>query len=535
MKTIKPKSNGAAPPSSSKFSMHYFYSNRSGAHGSPRRCDDKLKYDFAFDGASNPKRIEYKYISANAAQMPYVQGIVEIGRKCRMTAGRQCNSRQMGHMTLALPAELNEAQRRSLVAAICDFVHQDRDGVPVYGVVHRPDEENDNVHLHLSHPIRRLTISHDGRIDFGERILCEQRPHVRMRSGLHATTHAEMRRFRSAVAAIIADSLKAANIDNNIVERWRHGHARLSTQVVRASQRGDVQFVLDHALRDPTSHRGPSGSQFRNVSDRTPNYTGAVGTQIESERLRLTKSLDFIISTARRLKLNDPSYLRLLALDHDTIIKWYRKRLKGGRLGRVSGVSIKLLNGTRSFAGHDVGYAFSRLRKNFEWTSDTEFELRWLEVRDDYSRIQAMRFNGRQATRGDAHFGEIVRLSSRQWAQDLLNRAREISGTSPDVCETAFLDSSTLKSAAKWFKTLDFDLQHQMDRLKMLLIQIGDDALLGEYVREQLRDIEMFCPSIDDIRTPANCVTDETSVEANGSDTDGEEQLLQRHYRSVFK
>ena len=307
------------PQSSSKYSLHLCYSNALGAHGAPRSCVDKMRYDWDLGGAPNTSRVMFTHVSADPIHANYLKNPLRIARACKKRARRQKSCRQMAHITVALPFELSDAAQMQLCVNICEEIRTLRDGVPVFAAMHRPKAGSKNFHVHISHPLWNLVRSVSGSWILGERITVEQRPKQRALAGLPKTAHDDIRRLRASVAERIAEALSAEKVNPHIVERWRHGHERLSRQVALAAQRGDVEFVRDHALREPSSHQWPTGNRSR-IRIATHGETRAPNTQKSACDLQvISHLLDHIVTLARALRIRRPALLRILAIENDVI------------------------------------------------------------------------------------------------------------------------------------------------------------------------------------------------------------------------
>ena len=348
----------------SQFSMNFRYSNAARSHGSPASCVTKLIYDFQLNRRSE-SRVAFAYISASEQHRHIVSNVVRFAKMCQSCAGRQSNCRQMLHGMVALPADLSDTARNRLVVKICDYVRQMRDGVPVFGAVHRPLPGETNWHLHLSQGLRNIELHSPRVYSLGDRIMSEQRPSIRAAAGLPRTNHAELRTLREHIASLIADELQIEGHDIHIVERWRHGYLRLPQQVEIALQRDDFEFVRDHLDRDPTRHEGLGGRCLRSSNHpafRTmavEHNEGSTNSPIGVERIAKTL-LNLVIQAVTKLNIRDPRHLRMLAVDHDLIVRWHRPRRRNGTLGRISGIAFQLIGGC-AIAGYRLGYSISHV------------------------------------------------------------------------------------------------------------------------------------------------------------------------------
>ena len=385
----------------SQFSMNFRYSNAARSHGSPASCVTKLIYDFQLNRRSE-SRVAFAYISASEQHRHIASNIVRYAKMCQSSAGRQSNCRQMLHGMIALPADLSDTARNRLVVKICDYLRKMRDGVPVFGAVHRPTSGEANWHLHLSQGLRNIELQSPQDYSLGDRIMSEQRPAIRAAAGLPRTTHAELRTLREHFASLIADELQLEGHDIHIVERWRNGHLQLSQQVDIAKRRNDFEFVRDHLDRDPTRHEGFSGKPVRASNHpafqptAVEHNAGSTNSPIGAERI-VKALLNLVMQAVAKLNIRDPRHLRMIAVDHELIVRWHRPRRKNGTLGQISGIAFQLIGGPK-IAGYRLGCSISHVcrllrlsRQRFNATDQTIMP----HLVDDYMTLYAPPIAGR--------------------------------------------------------------------------------------------------------------------------------------------
>lgn len=350
IKRSKGNRGARVAPSASQYSVNVSYSNRAKAHGSPASCVSKFEYDYqlkSIDGS----RVDFTYISASSVHSVIVKNPIQFVRACEATAGRQANSRQMKHVMVALPGEdLSDSGRERLVIAICDLVREFFEGQPVFGAVHCPSSGEENYHLHLSHGLRNIQMRSPTEYTLGERIMSEQRPKIRLAAGLSPTNHSELRALRAQIAELIANALAEERVDPHRVERWRCGHLSLSKQVRCAEGRGDHVFARDHIWRDPTDHEGYGGS---NRSERwaetqmklLKQYGNAFPSPAVGAKSLTIEVVALVLRLAKQRGIRRFAHLRMLALDHDLIIRRTRHKRKNGTQGAEAGLSYQLIGG----------------------------------------------------------------------------------------------------------------------------------------------------------------------------------------------
>lgn len=361
-----------APASASQYHFSLKYSNRAGAHKSPLSSTGKLLYDFGLD-RSDDERVVFIHISAPPNLPSQALDIRAIGAEAERSAGRQSNSRQMAHFDVALPRQLSVEGRNKLVVDLADDVrHRMGDAVPVFAAVHVADDANQNGHAHMSYPIRLIhAIGNCGDFVMRDRIMFEQRPLVRKAAGLKPTNHQDLRDWRYSVAQKIADAVLYETGDYELAERWRAGHLPLQKQVQAAAVRGDVQFVLENASRDPTLKEGYNRSRWRNKAtdlggrQLQPHSTGFFETDqvIVPPKLLTQTAVAEVMRQAKGQGIAKPAHLQLFAKNCGLEIIWKKSRTSGA----VRGVCFALTDGPK-FSGKSIGFSFHQLKSFFGWT-----------------------------------------------------------------------------------------------------------------------------------------------------------------------
>ena len=363
-KKSKGRRGARVAASASQFSLNVSYSNRARAHGSPASCVEKLKYDFQFN-SPGISRVSYRYVSSSEEHTEIAKNPIAFAKACERSAGRQSNCRQMKHVMVALPAEeLSDRGRRQLAIRICNLVRQLFEDQPVFAAIHCPSEGEKNFHLHLSHGLRKIHMRSATTYDLGDRILSEQRPKIRTAAGLPATNHGELRTLRANIAEAIANSLAEESADPQLVERWRCGHLTLTQQVRSAATREDWQFVRDNAFRDPTQHEGyaglPSGGSAESHLKSLNRISNSLPSSSVGPKALTREIVALVLTVAKRREIRRFEFLRMLALDHDLIIRVTRRKRRNGSRGAVAGLSFQLIGGP-TFLGRSLDFQLHRV------------------------------------------------------------------------------------------------------------------------------------------------------------------------------
>lgn len=160
------------------------------------------------------------------------------------SAENRKNSQVARELLVALPHELNDQQRRALVAEIGTALVQ-RYGVAAEASIHRPDSEGDqrNHHAHIMFTTRRMAA--DGTLGEKTRELDVKR-----------TSSVEVTWMRQMVEDTTNRALELAGLDERIDMR------SLEDQYAAALAAGDLEAAAA-ADRLPTVHEGPEVTQIR--------------------------------------------------------------------------------------------------------------------------------------------------------------------------------------------------------------------------------------------------------------------------------
>ena len=362
---VKGNRGARVSESASQYSLHVSYSNCARSHGSPSSCVAKLAYDFQLNSA-NESRVAFVYVSASKEHAAIANNMISFGKACEETAGRQRTSRQMRHIMVALPGEgLSDQGCELLAKAICDLIRRLCDDQPVFGAGHRPPKGERNLHLHISHGLRLIRMHSATEYSLGERIMLEQRPEVRKAAGLPATSHQDLRTLRASVAELIANALAAEHADPQLVERWRCGHLPLQSQVRCAQRRGDLQFIKDNVFRDATQHEGyGGGARYGSWVNRSMGLSGHSSSRLPSPgvgaKAVTIAMVEIALTVAKRRGIRRLAFFRMLALDHDVIVRWTRRKRRDGSKGAIAGLSFQLIGGP-IFLGRNIGFPLNKV------------------------------------------------------------------------------------------------------------------------------------------------------------------------------
>lgn len=160
------------------------------------------------------------------------------------------NSTVAREFEIALPADLDDAGRRALVAQFASALVE-RHGIVVDASIHEPDayagkgQGNRNHHAHVLCSTRRI-----GEEGFGPK----SRELDNQRSG-------EVMHWRGTFAAMCGDALEQAGHPLQAA-RWRAGYLLKAGQIEAARERGDTAFITENEHRTPTKHYGPNVIQI---------------------------------------------------------------------------------------------------------------------------------------------------------------------------------------------------------------------------------------------------------------------------------
>lgn len=165
-------------------------------------------------------------------------------------AETRINSTVAREFEIALPADLDDAGRRALVAQFANALVE-RHGIVVDASIHEPDayagkgQGNRNHHAHVLCSTRRI-----GEEGFGPK----SRELDNQRSG-------EVMHWRGTFAAMCGDALEQAGHPLQAA-RWRAGYLLKAGQIEAARERGDTAFIAENEHRAPTKHYGPNVIQI---------------------------------------------------------------------------------------------------------------------------------------------------------------------------------------------------------------------------------------------------------------------------------
>lgn len=165
-------------------------------------------------------------------------------------AETRINSTVAREFEIALPADLDDAGRRALVAQFASALVE-RHGIVVDASIHEPDayagkgQGNRNHHAHVLCSTRRI-----GEEGFGPK----SRELDNQRSG-------EVMHWRGTFAAMCGDALEKAGHPLQAA-RWRAGYLLKAGQIEAARERGDFAFIAENEHRTPTRHYGPNVIQI---------------------------------------------------------------------------------------------------------------------------------------------------------------------------------------------------------------------------------------------------------------------------------
>lgn len=160
------------------------------------------------------------------------------------------NSTVAREFEIALPADLDEAERRELVRQFAGALVE-RHGLVVDASIHSPDADagkgqgNRNHHAHVLCTTRRI-----GPEGFG----AKTRELDDQRSG-------EVEHWREGFATMCGDALERGGFIEQAA-RWRAGYLDKAGQIGAAQERGDEAFIAENKDRVPTKHFGPNIRQI---------------------------------------------------------------------------------------------------------------------------------------------------------------------------------------------------------------------------------------------------------------------------------
>lgn len=276
----------------------------------------------------------------------------------------------MMHFTVALPDMLDQPSKVALVCEINKNISECFDS-PSYGAVH---SDPGNPHLHASIPMYQVIPTPQG-YELGQRINHGLRPEERLAAGLERSRVNELTQIRQRVAHLIADAVHHHFVmlghedakPHHVAERWRWGFEALEVQVQRAAARGDVDFVRDNALREPTRKRG-----LKNRSDRmepdmfAADHSGCAPKEPKptepSIRLYTQIAVKRVLQLAQKAQIRKPRWLRRFMHEHGIGMDFVGTQDKPAR-----GVVFGFFDGPR-FSGSKLGVSIFNLKKLFGWS-----------------------------------------------------------------------------------------------------------------------------------------------------------------------
>jgi len=354
-----------APASASQFRLERKYSSRTGGKNgkNPTSAVEKIKYDHGLDEQGD-ERILYTCVAAKPGTPAGALDPIAVAQEAEHTAGRQINSRQMAHDTISLPKELSPDGQKALAERIAQEISRTMDGVPVFAALHEEPDENGNLHLHVSNPLRSIipdeSMPHGFRM--GQRVAFEQRPQWRADHGLEKTNHKDFIALRSRIAGLCADALEKEGAGKHLVGRWRHGAKRLNvgtdTQIMAAKKRGDTVFVQENEFREVQRHEGPG---HRRTGGETPSQAHNADLSAVSPAIIAERVLREAIEHAQQQGAQDWEAFRQIAADHGLSVHYNRQR-SGKTKGQVTGLQYEIAG--FKFAGKEVGgMSLAQLKK----------------------------------------------------------------------------------------------------------------------------------------------------------------------------
>lgn len=193
-------------------------------------------------------------------------------------AEKRKNSTVARELLVALPHELEEAQRADLAASIAQAL-ADRYQVAGSVGVHLPDAEGDNRNHHAHILFTTREIHADGSLGAKTRVLDDQK-----------TGPAETVWMRQMVEDLTNEALARAGLDARVDCR------SLEAQKADALERGDLEAaeLLD---RLPAIHEGPAVTQIRREMEKhgreALSPVDRIAENDERELVKLTKVIDF--------------------------------------------------------------------------------------------------------------------------------------------------------------------------------------------------------------------------------------------------
>lgn len=360
-----------APASASQFHLHVKRSNRAGSRRAPSSAVSKILYDLGLDKPGADARVSGLFVNLPSDCPELAADALLMAQACEARAAKEkyANSRtgQMLHFDIALPNFLDAHRQAALAKQINESLSEALQ-VPSYAAVH---DDRGNVHLHASLPLYAVQEDGAGGYALGDRIMHAQRPEIREAAGLSRSPSSELAAIRAIVANLIADSVseqlanEPPHISTHIVERWRFGHFKLEQQVIRAAERGDIEFVEQNGQRDPTKKEGPGARRYWSEQSRDERRHSAKShnesTQDGVENI--TKAaVQHALRLADAAKIDDPELLRQFLNDQGITMRYV-----GTPGQKARGVTYQLSDGP-TLAGRTLGASLGGLKRRYKWT-----------------------------------------------------------------------------------------------------------------------------------------------------------------------
>lgn len=366
-----------APVSASQFHLHVKRSNRAGSRRAPASAVNKILYDLGLDKPGADARVAGLFICLPDDCPTLAADALLMAQACeaRATKEKFANSRtgQMLHFDIALPNFLDAHRQAALAKQINESLSEALH-VPSYAAVH---DDRGNAHLHASLPLYAVQDDGAGGYVLSERIMHAQRPAIREAAGLPKSKASELAAIRATVANLIADSVaeqltnEPPHISKHLVERWRCGHFKLEQQVIRAAERGDIEFVEQNAQRDPTKKEGPGARRDWSEQSRDGRRHGAKShnENVQEGVESITKaSVQRALRLADAAKIDDPELLRQFLRDQGITMRYV------GTLGqKARGVTYQLSDGP-ALAGRSLSASLGDLKRRYHWAETPAYQ-----------------------------------------------------------------------------------------------------------------------------------------------------------------
>ncbi|MCR4143975.1 hypothetical protein [Alcaligenes faecalis] len=377
-----------APASASQFHLHVKRSNRAGSRRSPASAVSKILYDLGLDKPGADARIAGLFVHLPNDCPQLADDPLLMAQACETRAAKEkyansCTG-QMLHFDIALPNFLDAHRQAALAKQINESLSEALH-VPSYAAVH---DDRGNAHLHASLPLYAVQDDGAGGYVLSDRIMHAQRPALREAAGLSKSKAGELAAIRATVANLIANSVaeqlanEPPHIATHIVERWRCGHFKLEEQVIRAAQRGDIEFVEENAERDPTKKEGPGARRDwpKQSRDERRHDAKSHNENVHDGVESITKaSVQRALRLADAVQINDPEQLRQFLRDQGITMRYV-----GTPGQKARGVTYQL-NGGPSLSGRSLNASLGDLKRRYEW-SETPAYRRNLSLSSEQQR-----------------------------------------------------------------------------------------------------------------------------------------------------